>query len=296
MGELGKLRRESQEQAAVGEDLQQAHREISRLRSDVAHQKKKYGELEAAHEALQGAHEALEQLHHDEHQRLRTLEAQHLQTQRGEHKQTHPRSGADDAMDSRSSGDRRQDSRSGAGGRVSWQGQEDHTQPARSSHNQSSRRDSSRERNGPSDRDTAQGHAGLRDAGGRQQDRHHDRPDSYHVDGSRFEESVGGGLATSTPASYALHPPETAQQAIQEKNNLISLYQVRVEHHVSALPSTTLAQIQTIFVFPSSLFLVVFNNLVIQDRMERYEEEIGQLKGRVSEGQGVEKELRDRFV
>lgn len=50
---------------------------------------------------------------------------------------------------------------------------------------------------------------------------------SQLVDGNRFEESVGGGgLATSTPSQYALHPPETAQQAIQEKNTLISLFQV----------------------------------------------------------------------
>jgi hypothetical protein len=46
------------------------------------------------------------------------------------------------------------------------------------------------------------------------------------VDGMHFEESVGGGIATSTPAHYALHPPQTAQQAIEEKNTLIGLYQV----------------------------------------------------------------------
>lgn len=32
----------------------------------------------------------------------------------------------------------------------------------------------------------------------------------------------------------------------------------------------------------------------LQDRMERYEEEIERLKGRVSEGQDIEKELRER--
>lgn len=50
---------------------------------------------------------------------------------------------------------------------------------------------------------------------------------SHTVDGSRFEESVGGGMATSTPAFYGLHPPETAQQALHEKNTLIGLYKVR---------------------------------------------------------------------
>ena len=51
--------------------------------------------------------------------------------------------------------------------------------------------------------------------------------DSQYVDGARFEESVGGGgLATSTPTQYALHPPETAQQALHEKNALIHLLRV----------------------------------------------------------------------
>ena len=51
--------------------------------------------------------------------------------------------------------------------------------------------------------------------------------DSQYVDGARFEESVGGGgLATSTPTQYALHPPETTQQALHEKNALIHLLRV----------------------------------------------------------------------
>lgn len=54
-----------------------------------------------------------------------------------------------------------------------------------------------------------------------------DHNTSHVVDGSRFEESVGGGVATSTPAFYGLHPPETAQQALEQKNTLIGLYKVR---------------------------------------------------------------------
>jgi uncharacterized coiled-coil protein SlyX len=79
--------------------------------------------------------------------------------------------------------------------------------------------------------------------------------DASHVDGSRFEESVGGGLATSTPSHFGLHPPETAQQAIQEKNTLIGLY---------------------------------------KDRLDRCEEENEQLRNSVHEAQAVEQELRER--
>ena len=50
-----------------------------------------------------------------------------------------------------------------------------------------------------------------------------------HMDGVQYEESVGGGMATSTPSYYALHPPTTAQQAIEEKKALIALYQVRLK-------------------------------------------------------------------
>jgi hypothetical protein len=85
----------------------------------------------------------------------------------------------------------------GAGGRVSWQSGSD----ARSSH-----------RGGDAERS------------------HDSRGASQMVDGMRFEDSVGGGIATSTPAHYALHPPQTAQQAIEEKNTLIGLYQVTKAH------------------------------------------------------------------
>lgn len=145
---------------------------------------------------MQSAHEALEQLSQDQQQRLQQLERLQQQSQQQHQSQRTARGSSTERVSNQPPvhSEAHQNN-----GRVSWHEQ------SQSRHH----RDHS---------DTSQHHT-----------REHQRDQSLRVDGQQFEESVGGGLATSTPVHYALHPPGTAQQALHEKNAALSLYEVRFE-------------------------------------------------------------------
>ncbi len=155
----------------------------------------RYAELEASCTSLQQTNHALEETVSEIRAQgeLLRMELEHEQQRAGT------------ASESRS-----------APGRVSWQ---------------SGVGTDSRQAGHPRNRGSEQDHSRGSSRSGGYADTHtgaHAGNNNHTVDGTRFEESVGGGLATSTPVHYALHPPQTAQQAIEEKNTLIGLYQVNL--------------------------------------------------------------------
>eukprot|EP01032_Pedospumella_encystans_P021428 gene21428-24305_t len=223
--ELEKLRKEASEHRGVSEDLQHALREARRLKEDLTHAQLKYKQLEETHHSLQSAHEALEHLSEEQQQHLQQAEQRQQQSQQQSQQQAQRSARGSSAERSSNQQSTRQDSNTYQNnGRVSWQEQ-------------------SQQRQFSEHHDINQSHG-----------HHQHRDQSLRMDGQQFEESVGGGLATSTPVHYALHPSGTAQQAIHEKNAALSLY---------------------------------------EDRMNRYEEEIQMLKDRIAEGQKVEGALKE---
>jgi septal ring factor EnvC (AmiA/AmiB activator) len=206
MGELDKLQKDAQDQSALGEDLLQARQESDRLRRELDQQKQRCIALETEHDAAQRSLDSLSR-------HLKRVEKENERTDSSERDHTSSSVADNLKMSSHSVENVKQSNLRGPGG-------DDY--PARGGPNQSHSRSRSRSRS--FGRKENQQENVLRG----------NIPEQFTVDGTAYEISFeqgmggGGGVATSTPHHYGLHTSSTAEQAIEQKNNLIALYRVQI--------------------------------------------------------------------
>jgi septal ring factor EnvC (AmiA/AmiB activator) len=211
MGELDKLQKDAQDQTALGQDLLQARQESDRLRRELDQQKQRCIALETEHDAAQRSLDSLSrQLKRveKENERLRSIENR---TDSSERDHTSSPVADNLKMSSHSVEYAK---------RSNLRGPDGDDYPAHGKPNESH----SRSRSRSFGRKESQQENVLRG----------NIPEQFTVDGTAYEISFeqgmggGGGVATSTPHHYGLHPSSTAEQAIEQKNNLIALYRVQI--------------------------------------------------------------------